>query len=161
MHFKSSIQQREFRELTKKNPPLAMILLELNFGCLKYFGKPICVTEVHRSEKANDQIYRANTAGIGTHKKKRTTAHTVWAAVDVRSFDFSEPQRKRIIAFLKQFDRWNSWGLMTDSKTVLLHAEGDHGLHFHVQYTGPRPPPVKFDWDENDQRRVDVNSRVG
>lgn len=148
--FKSPEQGRQFQELAKKNKALVAILSALNFGCIKYFGRRIYITEVFRSADSNKGIYG----------KAKTTPHSVWSAVDFRSHDFSASQQKAIISFLKQFDVFNTWGVMTDSRTVLLHAEGSHGLHFHVQYTGPMPPFTVFRWDEDDERLIAERSRI-
>ena len=156
MQFKTPQQQLEFRQLQVNNRNLAAIIASLNFQTLTNLHRQICVTEVFRNEGDNRKLYARPSS---PHIKKRTTAHTVWSAVDVRSHDFNSHEQQRIIAFLKQFDKYNTWGYMVDSKTVLLHAEGTHGLHFHIQFTG-HLPSLLFRWDENDDRHMPQFTRT-
>ncbi len=148
--FKSKEQKDQFQKLSTLNKPLAGIIGDMNFFALKTFGKEITITEVTRSNEANKSTYKG---------KDKTTSHAVFGAVDVRSSNFSDKELEILVAFLKRYDKFNTWGTMSDSKTVLLHAVDGGAMHFHIQYTGPMTKTL-FIWDENDERRVDQNSRT-
>jgi len=123
---------REFRELGRKNPPLAVMLRELADYVAETYKKDVIVTDVYRTAKETRRIY------AGKAKRPRTSPHEVWKAVDIRDWIYSDAEKKSTIAFVNEYyDKRNRMNrLSSQSRTVLLHDVGK-GTHFHIQYSGP------------------------
>lgn len=132
IEFKTTTERDEFATLREKNFPLVALMESLDDFVRTDLGKNIVVTEVFRSKADQERIYGAGTT--------RTSPHMTWKAVDIRDWIYEKPEKERIIQFLK--DNFDEYNLLTEiraakSKTVWLHAVGNHGMHFHIQYHGP------------------------
>ena len=132
MLFKTPALNAEFTQLKQKNAPLAQLTLDLADFAQYEFRKDVIVTAVFRTKAEQERIY-----GKGT---KRVSPHMSWKAVDIRDRIYSKDEKTKIIEHLKS--NYDASNLMTyiqaaKSKTVWLHAVGKHGMHFHIQYSGP------------------------
>ena len=130
--FKTPTLNTEFTELKQKNFALAQLTLDLADFVQYEFRKDVIVTAVFRTKAEQERIY-----GKGT---KRKSPHMTWKAVDIRDWIYSKEEKAKIIAHLKSnYDESNllTYIQAAKSKTVWLHAVGKHGMHFHIQYSGP------------------------
>lgn len=112
------------------NPSMCRILNELQAHVQAKYHKNITITQIDRDQAANDRIYARS------GKKHRKTAHSVWAAVDIRSLDFTAGEIKEIVAFLNGHNRSNS-NPLPNGDTAMCHEVPGHGMHFHIQYAPP------------------------
>ena|SRR6266568_4118778 len=121
-----------YTKLHHHNPPMCDLLTKLQAHVEVKYRKNITLTQIDRDQAANDAIYQ------NASKKRRKTAHGVWAAVDIRSRDFTAKEIQEIVSFLNSYNRSNS-NPLKNGDTAMCHEVPGHGLHFHIQYA----PPLK------------------
>ena len=114
---------------------MCKILYDLQNHVAQKYHKNITITQIDRSQDENDQIYK------NTTKKHRKTAHGVWAAVDVRSRDFTVPEIEEMISFLNSFYNSTNSNPLKGGNTAMCHEIPGHGMHFHIQYAPPLRHP--------------------
>lgn len=118
---------KEWVELYHKNLPLFHAVEELSRLVHRKAGKFTVVTCVYRSQEENDGIYK------GHHGRPKKTAHSVWAAVDIRSRGLEGHITELVDHMNKSFNGTNANGVR-GGNTALFHEIKGHGPHFHIQY---------------------------
>ncbi len=139
LYARSSRIAGELRTLTVKNVNLAQLIWDLTVFVQDHFRKDVVVTELFRTREMQERYYGKDT--------KRVSNHQRWSAVDIRYWIYNQREIQAILSFLKAYDSYNRLAIMRcanrHSRTVLLHNMG-RGMHFHVQYRGPRVQQVHF-----------------
>lgn len=123
MRFKTDKQLEDVNTLAVKNPKLYQILHMLEDFCTLEFKKDICVTDVYRTPADLAEIYKE------VPKPWPNSPHLYWNAFDLRSTDFIESERIRMLQFLNSFSYTSGQG----KPVSFIHAITGNVMHFHVQ----------------------------
>lgn len=126
VEFKYSRLEEEYKELTKRNLTLKALIEDLNIFVNREFKKSLTITMIFRTQSEQDYLYRNSEK---YKKKKFSSPHQYWHAVDIRSRDFSESQIKQIECYINE--KWNSKNYY---KWTALNHEVSDGIHFHIQF---------------------------
>lgn len=119
----------DFKDLTKKNLPLKVLLEDLNIYVNQEFKKTLTITMISRTDAEQDYLYRNDER---YQKKKFKSPHQFLHAADVRSRDFTAKEIKQIEDYLNK--KWNKSNYY--KWTAKCHTIGA-GIHFHLQYLKP------------------------
>jgi hypothetical protein len=117
----------EYSRLKVLNPAICRLLTTLSEHAQKNWHKDICITSILRTQEEEDKIYAYKPG----HKHK-TSAHMVYAAVDIRSRGL-ELHIKEMLAKLNSYNHTNL-NKTLDHQTAIFHEVPGWGPHFHIQY---------------------------
>jgi len=122
--------QEEYARLKYFNGPLCSIVEGLSAYVSGLCKKDVMVTCICRTQARNDEIYACMKEKA--RPKPRKTAHSVYAAIDLRSRGLE----KHIPAMLDWLNQYNSSNAnpTKSGRTAFFHEVNGHGPHFHVQY---------------------------
>ncbi|WP_158684266.1 hypothetical protein [Methylobacterium sp. 285MFTsu5.1] len=126
LYVKDKDLQPQYVKLQHFNPALCSIVQKLADYVSSSFNKDVIVTCIYRSQSENDSIYKNVT------KKKKITAHGVWAAIDIRSHGL-EDNIPDMLKFLNAYNSTNA-NKTKSGQTAIFHEIVGHGPHFHIQY---------------------------
>jgi hypothetical protein len=124
----AAVLRQSYTKLHHYNPKMCEVLTSLQIHVEKKYKKNVTITQIDRSQKENDRIYKASA------KKQRKTAHGVWAAVDIRSRDFTSAEIAEIVSFLNSSYNDKNSNPLKNGDTAMCHEVPGHGVHFHIQY---------------------------
>ncbi len=130
-HRNAAALRTSYTKLHAYNPPMCRLLHKLEAHVESKYQKHITITQIDRSQEENDKIYKNST------RPKRKTAHSVWAAVDIRSSDFTKKEIEEIISFLNDEYNGSNSNPLPSGSTAMCHEVPGHGMHFHIQYAPP------------------------
>lgn len=125
MNFKSDRIKQEYDSLTALNPKLHDILSLLFTYCLYEFNKKITLTSIFRTQAEHDALY-ANTP---PESRPKSSPHMFWKAVDIRSTDFNDKEKQKMLAFLNCFTYTSGQG----RPVAMCHTVAGNVEHFHIQ----------------------------
>lgn len=103
---------------------LATILYYLDLYTRMKFNKEIIITDLMRTQKEQDKIYKNNKQ---YEKKPWKSVHQFGRGADVRVSNFSKGEIEDILGMLNQLPYGDG-----KHKTALLHDIGN-GKHIHIQ----------------------------
>ncbi|WP_146041805.1 hypothetical protein [Azospirillum argentinense] len=133
----------EWETLRKYNKGMVHLLRDLSLFAQKTFSKDVIITSIFRTEERQSQIYESALRS-GSIKKVPKSAHSVWAAVDLRTQHLNDYEIKQMCNFIKRhYDKTNDYKIKMgdrkyqNSNTVIVHEIDGYGRHFHINYTGP------------------------
>lgn len=126
MQFKTERLRQEFYELlTKQNDKLAEVINCLDKFVTWELNKVLTITSILRTQEEQDMLY----VNVPEDKKVRTSPHMFWKAVDIRSTDFTDAEKKRMLAFLNCFTYHSGQG----RPVAICHMIAGNVEHFHIQ----------------------------
>lgn len=120
--------KNELSELPDKNPELYGLLMDLCAFVEANYKKDVVITMIYRTQEEQDWLYRDSAK---YKKRKFKSPHQFWHAIDLRSWIYTEKERKEMVKFLNERgsaqNNYYNW-------TAKVHEVGNNGLHFHVQF---------------------------
>lgn len=123
---KKKVLKSEYTRLMHVNKPLCVIAHRLSNFVAENYKKDVIITCIMRSQQENDAIYK------GIAKKQKRTAHSVSAAIDIRSRGLEEHIPK-MLEFLNAYNSYNANKTLSH-QTAIFHEIPGHGPHFHIQF---------------------------
>jgi hypothetical protein len=122
MTFKTQRESDEFKQLSVMNPRLFDLVNCLATFSIRELNKSITITSIHRTQQEHEDLYKQ------TPNPPASSVHCQWEGCDIRSSDFTESERQRLLDFLNQFTFRNQ------KPVGMCHAISGGALHFHIQY---------------------------
>lgn len=119
--------KEELRRLGKENKPLLDLIVDLYHHIEDILGKDTVITMIYRTSAEQDAIYGKSKK---YKKKKFTSPHQYWQAMDIRSKSFTKDEVKSIEKYLN--DKYNDTNYYKWSAKD--HKVGKGASHFHIQY---------------------------
>jgi len=126
----------EYTTLYHFNRPLCKILEGLAEYVFSISRKDVMITCVCRNQAQNDKAYEC--LKESARPKPRKTAHSVYAAIDIRSRGLEE-HIPAMLSWLNAYDSSNA-NPIKSGRTAFFHDMG-HGPHFHIQYQLKKAKP--------------------
>ena len=121
--FKTDRQKSEYESLSIYNKRLRDVLDMVALYARVEFDKDITVTDLFRTQAEFDSLY----AETPVDKRPSTSPHLTQEAADLRSSDFTDNERNKILKLLSAVT-------YRDGKpSALVHQITGNALHFHIQ----------------------------
>lgn len=119
--FKTNKERDQYVELGTKNPALVELLIDLEAYIRVNLKKNIVITSVYRSPEEQAALYKQS-----THKVKNSD-HTLYQAVDLRSWLYSPAEIEQICTYLNK-----KYKNASGAKVAMCHAITGGAMHFHI-----------------------------
>jgi hypothetical protein len=114
--YKDKKVEADYDQLALRNPRLSEVIVALCIFAKLEFNKDIVLTCIHRTPEENKAV-----GGI------ENSPHLNWEAADLRSSTFTQPEIKRMLAFL------NCFTFRNNKQTAICHEVAGGAAHFHLQ----------------------------